>query len=105
MTFKNYFKSVNMKDMKMIRQELHFYGQVQGVGFRYTAKYAASGLGITGWVMNEWDGSVTMQAQGTKAQLELLIAHLEKARYIQIDRIEKKDLEIDKSEHSFRVEF
>ena len=90
--------------MKKIRMEFHFYGQVQGVGFRYTAKYTASSLGITGWVMNEWDGTVTMQAQGTKEQLDQLISRLENAVFIQIDRIEKTQIAVDKDEHSFRVE-
>ena len=90
--------------MKKIRMEFHFYGQVQGVGFRYTAKYTASALGITGWVMNEWDGTVTMQAQGTKEQLDQLISRLENAVFIQIDRIEKTQIAGDEDEYSFRIE-
>ena len=90
--------------MKKIRMEFHFFGQVQGVGFRYTAKYTASGLGITGWVMNEWDGTVTMQAQGTKEQLDQLLSRLENAVFIQIDRIEKTQIAVDKDEYSFRIE-
>ena len=39
---------------KIIRKEIHFEGRVQGVGFRYTAKYAASGCGVTGWVKNDY---------------------------------------------------
>lgn len=90
--------------MKKIRMEFHFFGQVQGVGFRYTAKYTASGLGITGWVMNEWDGTVTMQAQGTKEQLDQLISRLENAVFIQIDRIEKTQIAVDEDDYSFRIE-
>ena len=33
-----------------IRYHVIFYGQVQGVGFRYRAYYAAYQLGLTGWV-------------------------------------------------------
>ena len=90
--------------MKKIRMEFHFFGQVQGVGFRYTAKYTASGLGITGWVINEWDGTVTMQAQGTKEQLDQLLSRLENAVFIQIDRIEKTQIAVDEDEYSFRIE-
>ena len=48
----------------MIRKNFRFYGRVQGVGFRHTALNAASRLGLTGWVRNERDGSVSMEAQG-----------------------------------------
>ena len=41
-----------------------FYGQVQGVGFRYRAYYAAYQLGLTGWVRNCWDETVEMEVQG-----------------------------------------
>ena len=43
-----------------VRKRIIFYGDVQGVGFRYRALHAANFLGITGWVRNEWDGSVSM---------------------------------------------
>ena len=44
--------------MEEIRKRIIFHGRVQGVGFRYTAKHLANSLGITGWVKNEWDGTV-----------------------------------------------
>ena len=42
-----------------VRRRYSIEGQVQGVGFRYRARYAAQSLGLTGWVENEDDGSVT----------------------------------------------
>ena len=48
----------------MVRKQIRFRGKVQGVGFRYHAKNAASSLGLTGWVRNESDGSVYMEVQG-----------------------------------------
>ena len=50
----------------MIRKRIVFHGWVQGVGFRYRARHAAEHLGATGWVRNEYDGSVTMEIQGTE---------------------------------------
>ena len=46
--------------MSEVRKHIVFHGRVQGVGFRYTAKYAASSLELTGWARNEYDGTVTM---------------------------------------------
>ena len=41
-----------------VRRRYSIEGQVQGVGFRYRARYAAQTLELTGWVENEDDGSV-----------------------------------------------
>lgn len=46
------------------RLRLRFVGQVQGVGFRWTSAGVARDLGLTGWVKNELDGSVTAEIQG-----------------------------------------
>ena len=48
--------------MSAIRRRWRFTGEVQGVGFRYYARAAAQHLGLTGWVANNWDGSVTLEA-------------------------------------------
>ena len=56
-------KGQNMDEFKVVRRHMRFTGRVQGVGFRYRAKYAANGMGITGWAKNEWDGSVEMERQ------------------------------------------
>jgi len=52
-------------------------GRVQGVGFRYFVKRQAEGLQITGWVRNNPDGSVELQAKGTVLALEQLLQRLE----------------------------
>lgn len=51
------------------RLRLRYTGQVQGVGFRWTSQRVARALGLTGWVKNEWDGSVSMELQGTNEQI------------------------------------
>lgn len=55
------------------RRHWHFTGSVQGVGFRYRAQYAAQLLDLTGWVENNWDGTVDLEAQGSAAQLDRLV--------------------------------
>ena len=39
--------------MDIIRRHYNFFGWVQGVGFRYTAQYAANACKVTGWVKND----------------------------------------------------
>ena len=58
--------------MSTLRRRWRFTGTVQGVGFRYYARAAALHLGLTGWVANNWDGSVTLEAQGDRAALDAL---------------------------------
>lgn len=51
-------------------------GLVQGVGFRRWVKRQADRLELDGWVRNEADGSVTLEAEGEVphiASLEALI--------------------------------
>ena len=51
-------------------------GKVQGVWFRAFTRDRATGLGLTGWVQNETDGTVYLEVEGNKPQLELLIDEL-----------------------------
>jgi acylphosphatase len=51
-------------------------GRVQGVGFRWFVLDVAGGLGLTGWVSNEADGTVRCVAEGDQAALRALLAAL-----------------------------
>lgn len=86
-----------------IREHLVFYGRVQGVGFRYRARHVASGLGITGWVRNEWDGTVEMEAQGTKEQINHMLLLINQGTYIQVEDIERKELPVNDDERGFHI--
>lgn len=45
--------------------DIIFHGTVQGVGFRYTAhELSRSFPTLSGWVRNEFDGTVAMHLQG-----------------------------------------
>jgi len=48
-------------------------GSVQGIFFRATAKEQADKLGITGFAQNEGDGSVYIEAEGVKENLDKFI--------------------------------
>lgn len=60
------------KDEK-IRYVIKVTGRVQGVGFRYSTLNEAKKLGLTGHVRNLPDGSVKIEAEGSKDQLDALV--------------------------------
>lgn len=74
--------------MAEIRQRIVFHGRVQGVGFRYTAKYLAQSLGLTGWVENEFDGTVVMEIQGREPMIHKLQEGLNRNSFIEIEWID-----------------
>lgn len=54
------------------RISLRVTGRVQGVGFRNYTHREARRLGVKGWVRNEEDGSVRVEAEGPHEELEKL---------------------------------
>ena len=92
-----------MVDNEMVRLHMVIHGDVQGVGFRYRARYAASGLGVTGWVKNEWDGTVIMEAQGTMAQINQMLRLVNSGSYISIQGIDTKRVDVDPHDSGFHV--
>ncbi len=88
---------------EVIRRRITFYGWVQGVGFRYRAYHAAEAVGVTGWVKNNYNGSVTMEIQGTEDQIDRVIIAIEKGTYIRIENMECSTLPVDTDERSFRI--
>lgn len=53
-------------------------GKVQGVFFRANTKKAAIELGINGWVRNERDGTVKIEAEGSEEQLNKFLGFCRK---------------------------
>lgn len=86
-----------------IRQRLHIFGQVQGVGFRYRAEHAANALGVTGWVRNCFDDTVEMEAQGTLDRINKMLSMVNQGTYVFIERIDRKEIPLDEHEIGFRV--
>jgi len=60
----------------MLAKRIIFTGRVQGVGFRFTARRAASRRQLTGFVRNLWDGTVEMLAQGRSEDINDCIQDL-----------------------------
>lgn len=51
-------------------------GRVQGVGFRVFVKRVSQGLGISGGVRNQADGSVEVVAEGVRSSMRALESEL-----------------------------
>ena len=92
-----------MSNSTIIRKHIIFYGSVQGVGFRYRARHAADLYGCTGWVRNEWDGSVTMEIQGEESQIGQVILAIGKGRYVRIENLDVKTIPVVEHEYGFRT--
>ena len=88
----------------MVRKHITFYGEVQGVGFRWRARQEAKFCGCTGFVRNNWDGSVTMEIRGEESQIDQVIMALEEGRYIQIQNMDSRTIPVNENEREFTVE-
>ncbi|MFC2029154.1 acylphosphatase [Chloroflexota bacterium] len=64
------------RDSDSARLHAVVHGRVQGVSFRYYTQRRASELGVTGFVRNLWDGTVEVVAEGSKPQVDDLLAYL-----------------------------
>jgi acylphosphatase len=61
----------------MQRRTCHFTGDVQGVGFRYTAHHLAMQYDVRGYVRNLPDGRVEVVTEGPDDQMDKLLAGLQ----------------------------
>ena len=62
----------------MQRRVVHFSGNVQGVGFRFTAIRLAGNFDVTGYVRNLPDGRVECVAEGTAEEIDAFLDELAK---------------------------
>ena len=63
-----------MKPGQLIHKNIRISGRVQGVGFRYSARNAASTTGIHGYIKNLPNGEVYIEAEGTSQQMEYFLS-------------------------------
>jgi acylphosphatase len=57
----------------LVCKRVHYSGQVQGVGFRYTARRLAQGFPVRGFVRNLNDGRVELVVEGQGADVEAFL--------------------------------
>ena len=87
----------------MVRKAIAFYGAVQGVGFRYRALHAAEMFRCTGWVKNEYDGSVLMEIQGEEDAIDQVIMAIERGTYVRIEDMSVKSIPTLPEERGFHA--
>ena len=89
-----------------VRKAGRIEGRVQGVGCRFFIQSNAKSMGITGWVKNMSDGSVTMELQGETEIVERLIAKIKRGNdWIKVTNFEISDLPVVGGENTFAIRY
>jgi acylphosphatase len=68
------------------RRHIRFFGDVQGVGFRYVTCRTAGGFDVTGYVRNLPDSSVECLVEGEAAEIDAFLGALCQRMSGHIDR-------------------
>lgn len=91
--------------MDQTARHIIFTGQVQGVGFRFTALNVANRYQLTGMVRNLPDGTVEMIAQGPPDEINSCLRDLKKtlSGYVRDTKIE--EVPFDPRYEDFKITF
>lgn len=88
----------------MPRARVIYTGRVQGVGFRATAHAAARGLRIVGFVRNERDGSVLLEAQVEGDEVDALVSEIARRMERNIQGVVRAHIPNVEGEQGFTIE-
>lgn len=81
-------------------------GRVQGVGFRMFVQQHAMELGLTGWVRNMEDGSVTMEIQGRQEKIDRLTDFIRQGNFfIRVSSLSLESRSVLPNEDHFVVRY
>jgi len=87
----------------MVCYQIRVRGKVQGVFYRASAKTVADELGVKGWVKNESDGTVLIEAEGTKDKLIDLLSWCKKGpAHAEVQSVEKVEVAM-KNHTGFKI--
>ena len=73
--------------------------------FRYRLSHLAQYYGVTGWVRNEYDGSVSAELQGLAGEIDQMIQQLKQDRYIDITGMDRQNIPPDEQENGFHIRY
>ena len=84
--------------------QVRISGKVQGVGYRIWARGEAMRLGLTGWVRNEPDGSVSALIAGNSEAVAAMIDRLRQGpRGAVVSNVEVAELSNAEAPVDFRI--
>lgn len=89
---------------QLIGRRLIVRGRVQRVGFRAFVQEIARAFDISGWVRNNADGSVEIQAAGSRENLRAFVEQVEIGPSgARVDELEIGDVDTGEREEGFRI--
>tara|TARA_B100000686_G_scaffold328172_1_gene387872 strand:- start:122 stop:412 length:291 start_codon:yes stop_codon:yes gene_type:complete len=89
---------------KTVGAKIRVTGNIQRVGYRYFVQNWAEDFGLGGWVKNKSDGSVIMQLEGRKDNVEKLLTELkEGTENVVIENIKVDWLSFENKFRNFKV--
>ena len=75
--------------------QIRIYGKVQGVWYRASTERQAKTLGLTGFVRNEPDGSVYVEAEGEISGLQKLVDWCKEGPpFAQVKKVEFEEIPV-----------
>ncbi|MFD2925731.1 acylphosphatase [Halobacillus naozhouensis] len=89
----------------MPRKQIVVHGRVQGVGFRAATEQVASQYSLTGWVKNNPDGTVEIEAEGNEHELASFIKVIKKGPnpFAKVQSLDITNLKSEKGSKDFRT--
>lgn len=91
--------------MKLKRYKIRVNGLVQGVGFRYYTLRIAEQFGATGFVKNNFDGSVSAEIQIREDLMNRLIEEIKRGpSHSQVREFEKMEIDTIDNESEFVID-
>ncbi len=84
-------RAVLLPPTKMKHLDIKIFGQVQGVGFRASAKKKAEELKLLGFARNEQDGTIFVETEGEEENLEKFLNWCKRGTiFARVDKVESE---------------
>ena len=78
----------------MKKLKITVFGRVQGIGFRFSAMQAAYKYGVRGFVKNQPDGSVYLEAEGKEQDVDQFLQWCKRGPIgARVERVETEQTE------------